>query len=160
MSYRSIVVGTDGTDAANETVRQGAALARSVGASLHIVSAYEEEPRWRREQAAGQIPVGLDVDSAGDPQQAARAVAEDAAHEVRRWGVEITLHVRAGDPAKALCDVATRVGAGVILVGNRGVRSPLRKVRAPIFRRIERNAPCDVQVVDTEPFRHPAASVA
>src|SRR5437764_3657246 len=63
MEYGAIVVGTDGTEAANETVRHGAALARSSGAMLHIVSAYR------------------DLDGAGGPQAAAKAILEDAANQ-------------------------------------------------------------------------------
>ena len=39
MRHQAIVVGTDGSPAANETVRRGAELARLHGATLHIVAA-------------------------------------------------------------------------------------------------------------------------
>ena len=39
--FRSIVVGTDGSDTAREAVRQAAEVAKSVGASIDLVSAYE-----------------------------------------------------------------------------------------------------------------------
>ena len=43
--YDSIVVGTDGSDTAKEAVRQASELAKTVGAKLHLVSAYEPVPQ-------------------------------------------------------------------------------------------------------------------
>ena len=39
--FGSIVVGTDGSDTARQAVRQATELARSVGARIELVSAYE-----------------------------------------------------------------------------------------------------------------------
>ncbi|HEX4564742.1 MAG TPA: universal stress protein, partial [Solirubrobacteraceae bacterium] len=39
--FRSIVVGTDGSETATEAVRQAVELAGSIGASVELVSAYE-----------------------------------------------------------------------------------------------------------------------
>ena len=155
MDYRAIVVGTDGSPAANETVRHGAALARSSGATLHIVTAYRRLDRRERSRAARDVPMNLDVDGAGDPYVAATAIVEDAAHDVRHRGVPIKLHVIPADPATAICDVAARVDAGVILIGNRGARNPFRHVNRPIFTRVQHEAPCEVRVVDTEHHRRP-----
>lgn len=61
MQYTSIVVGTDGSEAANETVRQGAALARVCGATLHIVAAYRRLSRRERERVLRDGPAGLNT---------------------------------------------------------------------------------------------------
>ena len=45
--FRTIVVGTDGSDTAGEAVRQAVDLARAVGAGLGLVSAYEPVPTPR-----------------------------------------------------------------------------------------------------------------
>ena len=39
--FKSIVVGTDGSDTATQAVRQAVDLARAVGAKIELVSAYE-----------------------------------------------------------------------------------------------------------------------
>ena len=39
--FKSIVVGTDGSETANEAVRQATELAKAVGSSIDLVSAYE-----------------------------------------------------------------------------------------------------------------------
>ena len=41
MGYKSIVVGTDGSDTAERAVRQAAQLAADEGARLVVVSAYQ-----------------------------------------------------------------------------------------------------------------------
>jgi nucleotide-binding universal stress UspA family protein len=153
MEQQSIVVGTDGSRAADGTVRRGAALARAANATLHIVTAYRELTPTQRRYARKGLPEGLDLDGAGDPAAAAKAIAEDAAHSVRHRGIKIRLHVIAADPARALCQVAERVQATAIIVGNRGARNPLRAIYRPIFARVQRSARCEVHVLDTEPFR-------
>src|SRR5208282_396876 len=45
--FRSMVVGTDGSDTASQAVRQAVDLARAVGAKLELVSAYEPVPKQR-----------------------------------------------------------------------------------------------------------------
>ena len=52
--YARIVVGTDGSDTAKEAVRQAADLAKQVGATLDLVSAYEpvSQSRLREERRA------------------------------------------------------------------------------------------------------------
>ena len=47
--FDSIVVGTDGSQTANEAVRQAADLAKRLGAKVHLVSAYEPVPEGRDE---------------------------------------------------------------------------------------------------------------
>ena len=42
--FRSIVVGTDGSETADEAVRQAAELAASLGARVHLVCVYEPVP--------------------------------------------------------------------------------------------------------------------
>jgi EmrB/QacA subfamily drug resistance transporter len=132
---KQIVVGTDGSASATETVRQAAELACSADATLHIVGAH------------GGDPGGF------------RAILEDAAREVRATRVQVWLHSVAADPATALCSIARRVHADLIVVGNRGIAHPLRRVRRPVCDQVERCAPCSVMVVDTEPYWHVVAGV-
>ena len=141
MQYTSIVVGTDGSEAANETVRQGAALARVCGATLHIVAAYRRLSRRERERVLRDGPAGLNTDYATDTQAAAKAILEDAANTIGR-GARVALHTVTATPAAALCEVAEREAAELIVVGNRGVRNPFRGVVAPIYRRVQRAARC------------------
>ena len=57
--FRSIVVGTDGSDTAGKAVDEAIDLAKAVGAALCIVSAYEPVPKARLREEARQTPADL-----------------------------------------------------------------------------------------------------
>ena len=57
--FASIVVGTDGSESAQEAVRQAVELAVRLGATLRIVSAYEPVPAGRLREEAQQVPPDL-----------------------------------------------------------------------------------------------------
>jgi nucleotide-binding universal stress UspA family protein len=134
MRYSSIVVGTDGSDSATESVRQAASLAASSGAQLHVVSGYGA--------------------AAGAGKDGARAVLEAAASEIARsgTGARVWLHAVEADAVRALCFIAKREGAGLIVVGNRGIDHPLRHQQKPICDLVQEHAACSVLVVDIEPY--------
>ncbi len=57
--FGSIVVGTDGSNTASEAVRQATELARSLGAKVYLVSAYEPVPEGRLRDEREQVPEDL-----------------------------------------------------------------------------------------------------
>jgi len=57
--FKSIVVGTDGSETAGEAVRQAGDLARTLGATLEIVSAYEPVPAGRLRSERRDAPEDL-----------------------------------------------------------------------------------------------------
>src|SRR5215208_4504680 len=126
MSTVAIVTGTDGSESAAE-------LAGSSGVPLHLVSAY---------------PPGA------DPAAGVQAVLDAAREALTGLAVEIHLHAEPGGPAEALCAVAARVGAELIVVGNKGIDARLGRFRPAIAEQVRRKAPCPVLVVDTEPYWH------
>jgi EmrB/QacA subfamily drug resistance transporter len=131
MSDGVIVTGTDGSESATAAVRQAAGLAASSGVALHIVSGY----------------------AGGDPRNA-RATLDRTREELADIDVPIYLHAEPGDPAETICAVAERLGADLIVVGNKGVDAGIGR-RAAIFEEVRRRAGCNVQVVDTEPYWRP-----
>src|SRR2546423_15668217 len=54
--FGSIVVGTDGSETAGEAVRQATDLAKSVGAQIHLVSAFEPAGNQRLREERTQAP--------------------------------------------------------------------------------------------------------
>ena len=128
-----IVTGTDGSASASAAVRQAAELAASSGVPLHLVS--------------GVAP-------GGSPGGAVTATLEAAHAALADLELEVHLHAEAGGPAEALCTVAARVGAELIVVGNKGIDAGLGPRRPAIAEQVRRAAPCPVLVVDTEPYWH------
>src|SRR5512134_2298682 len=102
--FDAIVVGTDGSETANEAVRQAIELARTVGGGLHIVSAYEPVPQARLREEAQQAPA--DVQWSINPREDVDGTLRDAAEQAAELGVEAAVYARQGDPADAILDVA------------------------------------------------------
>ncbi|GAC1436485.1 MAG: hypothetical protein NVSMB51_07950 [Solirubrobacteraceae bacterium] len=154
-----VVAGTDGSPSATAALHHAAKLARSVGAVIHIVAAYRPATRRELERALRDLPTGIDCLDGGLAQ--ARAALGDAGELMEEMGVRHEFHAIAGEPAQAICEVAERTGASLIVVGNRGVEGPRRAVLRPVCEQVRRCALCRVVVVDTEPYwRRKPASVA
>lgn len=59
--FESILVGTDGSDAAGAAVARAVQLSRALGARLQIVSAYEPVPERHLRMARVQVPSDVQV---------------------------------------------------------------------------------------------------
>lgn len=116
--FKSIVVGTDGSDTAGQAVRQAVDLARAVGAKIELVSAYELVPAQRLREERQEAPE--DLQWAINPREGFDATLEAAAAIAREAGVEVDVYPRQSDPADAILDVAEEREADLIVVGNKG----------------------------------------
>ena len=104
--FKSIVVGTDGSDTANQAVRQAVDLARSIGAKLELVSAYEPVPAQRLASERRDAPE--DLQWAINPREDVDTTLEAAATVAREAGVAVNVYPRQGDPAEQRIAEATR----------------------------------------------------
>src|ERR1700724_4238745 len=95
--FRSIVVGTDGSETASQAVRQAVDLASAVGAKLELVSAYEPVPEQRLSEERRDAPE--DLQWAISPREDVDATLESAAAIARDLGVTVEVFPRQGDPA-------------------------------------------------------------
>jgi nucleotide-binding universal stress UspA family protein len=145
--YGSIVVGTDGSDTAKEAVRQAKELAKSLGAKMHLVSAYEQVPAGRLEQERHQVPE--DLQWMVNPREDVAATLKDAAEGIEADGVEVEIHSREGDPADAILDVAEEQNADLIVVGNKGMTGARRFLLGSVPNKVSHHAPCSVMIIRT-----------
>ena len=141
--YKIVVVGTDGSSTAEKAVEMAAALARPMGAHLHIVTAYKSGASG----IAAASGVAL-VDSG-----AGHAVAEDVAKGVGERaaatygsGLDVTTHVLHDDPVHAILGTATRVGADLIVVGSKGMH---RRILGSVPNSVAHGAECAVLIAKT-----------
>jgi nucleotide-binding universal stress UspA family protein len=111
------VVGTDGSDTATQAVRQAVDLARSVGAKLELVSAYEPVPAQRLQEERRDAPE--DLQWAINPREDVDVTLEAAAAVARQAGVTVNVYPRQGDPADAILDVAEEREADLVVVATR-----------------------------------------
>ncbi len=145
--FGRIVVGTDGSETAAEAVRQATELAKTTGATLDIVSAYEPVPRDRLREESAEVPG--DIAHSVGPREDVNQVLESAAKTAKGAGVEIQTHPREGEPADALLDVAEEVKADIIVVGNKGMTGAKRFLLGSVPNKVSHHAPCGVWIVRT-----------
>lgn len=148
MTYRSILVGTDGSETASEAVRHAARLAAATGARLTIATGYTPDPA-AVERAQAEAPEDIRwriTDSAAAEEKVAAARQEALAVGATR----VNGRVAGGDdPAALLLDMADDVGADVIVVGSKGMSSPTRFILGNVPNKVSHHAPCDVLIVHT-----------
>jgi nucleotide-binding universal stress UspA family protein len=145
--FRSIVVGTDGSDTAGKAVQEAIDLAKSVGAALVVVSAYEPVPQGRLREEARQTPE--DLQWMVNPREDVDATLSEAADLVREAGVDVETFAREGDPADAILDVAEERHADLIVVGNKGMTGARRFLLGSVPNKVSHHAPCSVMIVRT-----------
>ena len=134
-----IMVGVDGTETSQEAAREAAALARSTGAVLHLVTATRRSGT-QTVHGGGESWAVSDYDRAADSLKAFAGTIRD--------GLEVQCSVLDGDPAKAIVAEADRIGADLIVVGNRRVNG-VSRVLGAVAIDILRHASCSVYVAKT-----------
>jgi nucleotide-binding universal stress UspA family protein len=150
--FRTVVVGTDGSDSAFAAVEAAAELVGTIGdgTTLHIVSVVK--PASTSAMAAGEMAAS--APAAADLQWQDQARADlgrqlaAIAHRVEHPGVTVETHVRTGNPAEVLCDMAAHLVADLIVVGNRGMQGGKRFLGS-VPNSVSHHAPCSVLIVDT-----------
>ena len=145
--FGSIVVGTDGSDTAKEAVRQATELAKAVGASVHLVSAFEPVGNQRLREERQQVPEDMSwmVNEREDVNATLRAAEE----QLKEQGVDVQTFARQGDPADAILDVAEEQNADLIIVGNKGMSGAKRFLLGSVPNKVSHHAPCSVLIVRT-----------
>jgi len=143
----SIVVGTDGSDTATEAVRQATELAQLLGASVHLVSAYEPIGEGRLREERQQVPD--DMQWMVNPREDVDATLRQAAERIKETGVKAETYAREGDPADAILDVAEEQKADLIIVGNKGMTGAKRFLLGSVPNKVSHHAPCSVMIIRT-----------
>jgi nucleotide-binding universal stress UspA family protein len=145
--FRTIVVGTDGSDTARQAVREAVELAAALGASIELVSAYEPIAGQRLREEAREAP--RDLQWMVNAREDVEATLREAAEEVAAAGVPVRTHHREGDAADAILDVAEERGADLIVVGNKGMTGAKRFLLGSVPNKVSHHAPCSVLIIRT-----------
>jgi nucleotide-binding universal stress UspA family protein len=145
--FRSIVVGTDGSQTASEAVRQAVELAKEIGAKIQLVSAYEPVPASRLREEKREAPE--DLQWMVNPREEVDNTLSEAADIVNEAGVDCETFARQGDPADALLDVAEETDADLIVVGNKGMTGAKRFLLGSVPNKVSHHAPCSVLIIRT-----------
>jgi len=150
--FRSIVVGTDGSESASKAVLAAAELAATQpGAVLHIVTV--QKPLSPSALAAGEMaasaPLAAERSWEDEIKVELESTLERAADTAKRaCDTRIETHARFGSPAEVLCDLAGHLEADLVVVGNKGMHGG-RRFLGSVPNTVSHHAPCSVLIVDT-----------
>ena len=145
--FSSIVVGTDGSETALKAVQQATELAKQVGASVSLVSAYEPVSNQRIRDEKREVP--KDMEWMVNPREDVEATLKEASEEVEGAGVKVETFAREGDAADAILDVAEEQKADLIIVGNKGMSGAKRFLLGSVPNKVSHHAPCSVMIIRT-----------
>ncbi len=119
-------------------------LAKTFGQPLHVVCAYHVS------SAADGLALSAGVSPAVADLGWVEDVLRSAAAQIRESGVEVFTHAQAGNAAEAILDVADKVDAALIVVGNRGIGAKSRFILGNVPSRVVHHATCSTFVVNTK----------
>ena len=148
-AYRTVVVGTDGSESSLRAVARAGALAGACGARLVIACAYlPDEPDEREVQRAQDVlgEEAYQVTGSSPAEETVRAAAERAA---AAGATRVATVAVAGSPVEALLDVVRREEADLLVVGNRGLNSIKGRLLGSVPADATRRSGVDVLVVHT-----------
>jgi nucleotide-binding universal stress UspA family protein len=128
----------DASQSARKAAEVARDLAESLGASLHVVTAFETE----NAEVFGSGSDTVRISNADS--------AEIVANELGKsgQGPKITYSAARGKPADSLIREAIRLDARLIVVGNRRMRG-IGRLLGSVANSVAHNAPCDVYIANT-----------
>ncbi|MER5320252.1 universal stress protein [Streptosporangium roseum] len=146
-SYRTIVVGTDGSPSSFRAVTSAASLASATGATLVLACAYAPMRERERNAAADALgELSYKVSGSTPADDALRAARE---HAVAAGARKIELAAEEGDAVDVLVALADRLEADLLVIGNRGLNSLAGRLLGSVPSSVSQRAGCDVLIVHT-----------
>jgi nucleotide-binding universal stress UspA family protein len=147
MTYRNIIVGTDGSETAEKAVRHAAQLAKEAQARLVVVTAFTPAEGVASAEA-DRVPDDIRW------MLADRSQAEERARHGRSLANEegakgVVVQTGEGDPAEVILEAAKDFDAELIVVGSKGLAGAARFILGSVASSVSHHAPCDVLVVHT-----------
>ncbi|MBN9744490.1 MULTISPECIES: universal stress protein [Amycolatopsis] len=145
--YRTVVVGTDGSDSSFAAVDKAAGVAADAGATLVVVCAYHPASRQDVERAQDEL---------GDEayQVVGSAPAEDTLQSARdraakAGAANIETVALEGQPVDMLRKVVKDREADLLVVGNRGLNTLTGRILGSVPSEVARKSGVDVLIVHT-----------
>lgn len=132
--FPTVVIGLDPSSTSHQACRTGFELAKQLGAHVHLVTAFSDSRLG-----------GFEITP---ERKSAEHTVEGMAAECDPTGRMTTTHALPGNPAPAIVDIAERVDADLIVIGNKGTHGALR-VLGSVASAVTNQSPCTVMVVKT-----------
>jgi nucleotide-binding universal stress UspA family protein len=148
-AYKTVVVGTDGSDSSMRAVDRASAIAADHGAKLIVATAHlpvsEEKGRYAIPPGSDH---GQDYRTVGEaPYYAILQDARERAHKAGAKDVEEKAVV--GAPVTALVQLVKDVNADLLVIGNVGLSTVAGRLLGSVPSEVSRKAKTDVLIVHT-----------
>ena len=139
-----ILLATDGSEEAELALSTAVNLATSTNSELHVVTGREYHPSYDIPEYGGQLEEAL-----RRLQQQAQEVLDGQVKQVEVAGGTVAEgHLRIGGrPDQEIVRLSEEIGAGLIVVGSRGLGGLRRTLMGSISDSVVRHAHCPVLVV-------------
>lgn len=146
-AYRTIVVGTDGSDSSYRAVDRAAALAADGETTLVVACAYHPDERDGASHTADLLRDEAYKVTGSTPTFEILRVARERA--VDRGAPTVETRAVVGSPAPALLSLVDEVEADLLVIGNRGLNTLAGRLLGSVPADTARRARCDVLIVHT-----------
>ncbi len=146
-AYRTIVVGTDGSDSSLKAVDKAAALAGDAGATLVIACAYYPADPKDIESAQDALREDAYQITGSAPTDEILRTARERAHAV--GPVNVVERAIVGAPVDSLLTLVDEVEADLLVIGNRGLNTLTGRLLGSVPSDAARKSTCDVLIVHT-----------
>ena len=142
-----IIVGIDGSPAAEAAVLEIGRRVWPEGTHVHLVAAYDQPSPA---SIASILPKAAEMISAQQQDQAGRAEAmiQWANYQLRSIGLVVSTSIQKGDAKRILLKEASKWNADAIFVGTREFKNALERFRlGSVSAAVVNNAGCSVEIV-------------
>ena len=142
-----IILATDGSEEANLASSTAAELARSTNSELHPI--YVEPLTYAYQLTDWEVYYTDLPDRLQEAtEEQATSTLDEQVQRIREAGGEIAeSHARAGHPDTEIVGLAGKLGAGLIVMGSRGLGPLKRALMGSVSDSVVHHAPCPVLVV-------------
>lgn len=146
-AYRTIVVGTDGSDSSYVAVEKAAALAGDADATLVLACAYY--PTDDRDIAAAADVLKDEAYQVRGSAPTTEILTVAKAKATAAGAKNIVERAIVGEPVDSLLDLVREVKADLLVVGNRGLNTLAGRLLGSVPSDVARKSRSDVLIVHT-----------
>ena len=136
-AFDSILVPTDGSDAAHAALVHALVLARPYGAAVHVLTVVDPSAN----------PLAFGVEEVDELNRAAQTIVDDLVDAYVDHAVEVHGAVRRGRPHRQILAYADEMGIDLLVVGRTGVHGVSRSLLGSTTDRLIRSSSIPVTVV-------------
>ncbi|MEW6636580.1 MAG: universal stress protein [Actinomycetota bacterium] len=136
-----VLLAVDGSGESDLALRSAVDLSRKTGSELHVVHVGLVPTVYRPEQRGYGIRYAK-------AEEEARHLLEEQVEKVKAAGASaVQAHLRMGRPDAEIVALAEEIGAGLIVLGSRGLGGMKRVLMGSVSDSVVRHAHCPVLVV-------------